>query len=611
MSREAVLLRRIAVALGGLACSLALILAVAAAFRHLPLAARPLAASLLQAGVPALPLAAILVALGPVLATQRVIRARQGRGAATPGEAARLPALRLVLPAGVAAAALGTWGIPAVAGSAPTPAAIAIATIIGAFPLLLCERVLAGVAPACLPEAADLRRIVLLAVLVTFATGIAGVSSAVGAPGTAIALHVLGILVTLAGLELGGRAVGRCFLPPGRAADARAVTGSLIARIMASTLRLETDPRSFATAVLRDQLGIDISRSWALAYLRAAALPLALVLAVATWSLSALAIVPFGARAVYLRLGAPVAVLHPGLHAILPWPFGAARRVEWGAVHEMALGGEIGPSGMAPARAEDAAPMEADRLWNQPHPGELSLLVASRAEAGTGPATQLFQSVSADLRVFYRVGLDDQAAIDWVVASVSPATLLRSDAARVVAGRFAGSTLAAVLGADRGQMAASLQDRLAAMLAGQHIGLEPVAVSVEAIHPPAGAAEAYHAVRAAQITADATIYAERGRALTVRAQTRQYAFAQTAAAAALAAETTGGAAATQIRFAADANIAAGPDGPAFLLERRFAALQQSLVRKPITVIDARLVGSAATYDLRPPGPATPTIGDGE
>ncbi len=606
MSREAVLLRRIAVALGGLTFSLALILAIAATLRH-----RPLAASLLQAGVPALPLAEILAALGPVLATQRVVRSREGRGAATPGEATRLSAWRLVLPTGLAAAALGTWGIPAVVGSAATPVVIAIVTIIGAFPLLLCERVLAGVAPAFLPEAAELRRIVLLAVLVTFATGIAGVSSAVGAPGTTLVLRALGIVVALTGLELACRAVGRCFLPPGRAADARAVTGSLLARIVASTLRLETDPRSFATAVLRDQLGIDISRSWALAYLRAAALPLALVLAVATWSLSTLVIVPFGARAVYLRLGAPVAVLHPGLHAILPWPFGAARRVEWGAVHEVALGGETTPPGIAPARAEDAAPMEADRLWNQPHPGELSLLVASRAEAGTGPSTQLFQSVSADLRVFYRVSLDDQAAIDWVTASVDPAMLLRSDAARVVAERFAGNTLAAVLGADRGQMAASLQGRLAAMLANQHVGLEPVAVSVEAIHPPAGAAEAYHAVRAAQITADATIYAERGRALTVRAQTRQYAFAQTAAAAALAAETTGGAAATQIRFAADADIAAGPDRPAFLLERRFAALQQSLVRKPITVMDARLAGGATTYDLRPPGSATPTIGDGE
>ena len=43
-------------------------------------------------------------------------------------------------------------------------------------------------------------------------------------------------------------------------------------------------------------------------------------------------------------------------------------------------------------------------------------------------------------------------------------------------------------------------------------GIEIVAMVVEAIHPPAGAAEAYHAVQAAEINANARVAAERGRA---------------------------------------------------------------------------------------------------
>jgi regulator of protease activity HflC (stomatin/prohibitin superfamily) len=37
--------------------------------------------------------------------------------------------------------------------------------------------------------------------------------------------------------------------------------------------------------------------------------------------------VPLDQRAVYERFGAPVRVLHPGLHLILPWPLGRLRPV--------------------------------------------------------------------------------------------------------------------------------------------------------------------------------------------------------------------------------------------------------------------------------------------
>ncbi len=607
----------------GAAC-LVLLLAAAALACLLP---NPLSAAVRQSGVLALPLAALLVAAGPLLASLLVARARPQAGLpprpVAAGTVARRSAVLAVPPLAAAGTALAVAAAclapdPALAGTLPVGVGVAAAVL--AFPLLVGERMLRAADPVPLPEAPALRRLALAAVLVTFAAGLAAIAGSLGAGAAAGAIRrALAVLVALLGAELVARCIARCFLPPGPAADARAVAESMVARLLAAVTRLEGAGGASAGAVLRDRLGIDVSRSWALRYLRRAALPLGLVLLLCVAGLGSLVVVPIDGRAVSLRFGAPVAVLRPGLHAILPWPLGATRALDGGVVHELALG-ETAPADPAMrSAAEDAAPTEADRLWDRPHPGELTLLVAGTAARGVEPAAasgsappprQLFQSVSADVRVLYRVGLDDRSAILAATAVLDPARLLRADADRVVASEFAGRTLAQVLGADRERMASVLRGRLQRLLDDQRIGLEAVALIIEAIHPPAGAAEAYHAVRAAEITADASIYAERGRAETVMAQTRQYAFAQEAAAAARAAETTGEARALLTRFSADAD-AHRRDGPSFLLERRLADLGAVLARTPMTVIDARLAGPDATLDLRPAAGGTLTTGDGE
>ena len=623
MSRVPPLLGWLCISALGIAALLAAVL-LACLLPWLSPTASGVANAVRQTGVAALPLATLLAAAGPLLASLLVARARAS-STEPAGEVARRTALLVVLPF----ALLGAVVALRVARSAPDPVVaaalpfgIGIAALVLAFPILVGERMLRAADPTLLPEAPLLRRLALAAVLTIFANGLVVIAGASGVALAPVARRALAILVLLIGAELALRALARCFLPPGPPAAARAVADSLAARLLAVLGRLETDEGGSPATLLRDQLGIDISRSWALGFLRAAALPLGLVLLLCAWGSSGLAVVPIDGRAVYLRFGAPVAVLRPGLHAILPWPLGVTRPLDWGVVHELALG-EIAPADQtrAPA-AEDASPTEADRLWDQPHPGELTLLVAStaargvdagaQAPAGTqaGPR-QLFQSVSADVRVLYRIGLDDRSAILATTGVLDPARLLRADADRVVGGVFAGRTLPQVLGADRERLGEDLRDRLQRLLDSQQVGLEAVALIIEAIHPPAGAAEAYHAVRAAEISADASIYAERGRAATVMAQTRQYAFAQKAAADARAAETTGEASSLLTRFSADAD-AHRRDGPSFLLERRLADLGAALARTPMTIIDARIdAPGATTLDLRPMPSATPTTGDGE
>ncbi len=617
--------------LADLALLLALGAGVAAASRH-----AALLGELRRSGLASLLGAALLLGVAGLGGALVVLRARrraelppaEGRagrlarwrgaaagGRAWAGRAARWPQVWAVGVPAFGAAALA-WGLRAqVAPAMVAPggaAALGAVALAAAFAMLVGERALAAVPRHALPEAAALRALALVAVLASFAAGLGEIASGLGVPAavTAAVDVVLAFVLSAIGVELAARALGRVFLPPPAPELARAAVESVLARLVCDGLRR----RGLAEPVRR-HLGLDFSRSWALGYVRAAALPMAAGLLLAAWGLSGVVVVPVDARAVYERFGAPRAVLHPGLHLILPWPLGAARGVEYGAIHEMPLGEGAGTA--EAVGAEAAAPTSADRLWEQPHPGELTLLVASGSAGG-----ESFQGVAADLRVLFRVGLDDASALRFAYAAPDPAGLVRVVSRAAAAGWFARRTLGEVLGTSRDAMAAGLrgevQDALdaaggsAAGSGGAGSGIEVVAVVVEAVHPPAGAADAYHAVRAAEISADAGISAERGRASTIRAQSAQFAAEQRAGAAAAAAETVARARSARIRFAADRDaFAAG--GRSFLLERYFAALAASLPRTPMTILDHRLSAPDTTVlDLRAlPGAAAAAASDGE
>jgi regulator of protease activity HflC (stomatin/prohibitin superfamily) len=214
--------------------------------------------------------------------------------------------------------------------------------------------------------------------------------------------------------------------------------------------------------------------------------------------------------------------------------------------------------------------------------------------------------MSLDLRVLWRVGMTDAQALRAAYSAADPAALTRAAAGRAVAAFFAGQTLAQVLGENRETMAEQLRGAIQARLDGFASGLEVVAVAIEAIHPPAGAADAYHAVQAAEIVANASVAAERGRAQGVAAAAAQTASETTNGARALAAEALGVARADLIRFTADRD-AAQAGGASFPLERYFAALSSALTRAPLTILDHRVAaGDAPVLDIRPPAAAQPT-----
>jgi regulator of protease activity HflC (stomatin/prohibitin superfamily) len=301
-------------------------------------------------------------------------------------------------------------------------------------------------------------------------------------------------------------------------------------------------------------------------------------------------------------------VIGPGLHFGLPLPFGIVRRTELGAIHQIAImlpgagtaermpadeveNGEASSS--AGAGAEGPAPYSADRLWDQSHPSEGTYLIARESDA-----RQNFEAVDIDVRLVYRIGLADEAAKAAVYNTVEPERLIRATAGRFLARYFATRTLLAVLGEDRQTFANLFRDAIQAELDGLSTGLEMVAVIVEAIHPPPGAATAYHYVQAAGINAQVAIAGERASAVQSLKLAALDATRQRNDAAARAIEATSKAGAESKLFEAD-RTSNSRNPSSFILERWFARLATSLDKKSLLLVDHRMLGrDVPTLDLR-------------
>ncbi len=405
---------------------------------------------------------------------------------------------------------------------------------------------------------------------------------------------VLICLPCLVALELAVRALARMFLPAPAAGSARAVTASIAATLITG------GPRA-PGGLLRTHLGLDFARSWALSFLSAALLPAILATALLCWGLSGLKLIDLGQRGVYERFGAPVGVLGPGLHVLLPWPLGRLRPVEYGTIHSVAIGVDQSPGAVEETiGAEALPPASLNRLWESAHPGQAEYLVASQSTGLQG-----FQTVSTEISVLYRVGLTDAQALQSVYTVAEPETLIKEAASRLVLRYFNSRTLEAVLGARRENIADSLRDALTDDLNSHRAGIDVVSVLIEEIHPPAGAAAAYHAVQAAEINARASISNEAGRAKRTAGIAQQEAHQLVTASAASAAETLDAANTEAYQFKADRRAYA-ESGRAFLLERTNRSIVGALAQRPLTIVDHRLNSSQAPImDLRSAGAGSP------
>jgi regulator of protease activity HflC (stomatin/prohibitin superfamily) len=409
------------------------------------------------------------------------------------------------------------------------------------------------------------------------------------------ALVWIGLLPTAVAVELLLRAVLSLFAPPSQQEP------ELLAESLLATLwRWPIKPFAHFQDELKQRFGIDLRQSWAFAYIRRALLPVVAVLLGVAWLLSGLFEIPIAERGIYERFGAPVAVWQPGIHWGLPWPLSHVQSMENGVVHE--LSAAAGDQDLRsdpipePTAAEGLPPASANRLWDASHVAEKSQIIASEVSTGAGNR-QSFHIVNMDVRFMYRIGLSDGAALKGCYTSADAPALIRSAANRILVRYFASRTLEGVLGETRTRMAADIGSQLQADLDTLNSGIEIMTTVLEAIHPPAAAANAYHAVQAAQINAQAIISRERGNsAQQVNLAQLRAGIARDQATAA-ARETLAVADVAKRRFIAERD-AYQQGGKAFLMEQYFAQLAQGLSNARVVLVDHRLPAASTTIDLR-------------
>lgn len=391
------------------------------------------------------------------------------------------------------------------------------------------------------------------------------------------------LLVLLVAMEYFLRVLMVMATPLPQDTDPHFLTRSLLAAQYRWPLR----PLAFVLDTLEQRFGIDLRQVQAFRLMGKTIVPVVCGLAVLGWLLSGLTQVPLHQRGIYERFGRPMAVLSPGLHAGLPWPFGRVRAVEFGAVHELRLSDEPEQKvrNNVPDSAEGPAPQNSWRLWDSSHLTDQSQVIASQAAD-----KQSFQIVNMDIRLIWRVGLRNEDALNSQYQAEDLPVLIRSIARQVLVAQFASKQLDELLNEQRASLATTLNQQIQQRLTALNTGVELLSTRIEAIHPPAGAADAYHGVQAAQIAASARVARERGYAATVTNGARQNAETRENDAQAFAAENLSRAQAAAAQFAADSQ-AWQQAGQAFILERRYHILSQTLAHTPLLILDSHLQGT--------------------
>ena len=493
------------------------------------------------------------------------------------------------------------WRLPLEASLTPMVAQLlAGGLVLCAFPLLVLERIYANIDPELLPEAPQINRLLRVPLTACVGFAIAMIMMSAGFTWAAQLVYAIAILIFLIALELIARSVVTLFVPFPPIEQAHSVADSSIAGFL---LRLSLPNVRAINITVRRQLGIDLSRSWALAFVQKAALPILVGIGIFAWCVTGVTALGVNQRGVYQRFGRPVAVFAPGIHVHLPWPLGVVRPVEIGVVHQLPIEFLL-PNGNGNAKAEaeppevrvgaEAPPPEsADRLWDDAHPFEGSYLIASEENG-----QQSFQLSDVDMAVIYQVGLSDEAATNAAYRITDTDELIQALSGQLLVRYLSRNTLLNLLGQSRETFSKDFQTALQKQLDDLSAGIEVLAISIEAIHPPPGAASAYHDVQAAEIRANAHISQSRGDAA------RSQKFAELEAnsdhnnAIAAASELVGEAQTASVLFGGDRQ-AYGRNANAFLLERWFDNLSKALAKSEFVVIDHRLNGQdVPTLDLR-------------
>nr|WP_314522778.1 SPFH domain-containing protein [uncultured Rahnella sp.] len=465
--------------------------------------------------------------------------------------------------------------------------------ILCAFAVLVLERHWTLKNPLEWPEAAKLVPMMRMMIGVFLLSALALMFAREASVWPAHLLMLTGLLPGMVALELFLRALMAMFSPPREDKEPEFIAGSLLAAQICWPPR----PLQFVQNELHQHFGIDLRQIWAFHFMRRALLPLAAILLLTGWLLTGISEVPLTQRGIYESFGKPVAVRQPGLHAGLPWPFGRTRMVDNGEVHELTTGSEE-PVTTTPVTvadtAEGPAPESANRLWDSGHSSDKSQIIASATRD-----RQSFQIMNMDVRFVYRIAMNDGAAMASLYHTDNMPVLIRSIANQVLVHDFSSRTLDSLLGSDQTRLAADIGRKVQSQLDHLNSGVELLATVIESIHPPAGAADAYHSVQAAQILAQSAIAGEKGQAAQQLNAAQQFARLAQDTASAQSHENLDQAQVMALRFNAE-NQAYQAGGQSFLTDRYFSQLILAMQQHPeVLIVDHRIGGGTSpVLDLR-------------
>jgi HflK protein len=332
----------------------------------------------------------------------------------------------------------------------------------------------------------------------------------------------------------------------------------LVSRVLGSSY----NPIQSVFTAVEETFGVDVRSSWALVFLRRAALPVVAGLALLAWVLSAVVVVDAPQQAVRERFGRVdrERVLGPGLHLGLPWPFDRVQRVDVLRVRQLPLGYTDAKAG-------------ADALWTQYHAAEeFNLLLGDGRDLVT---------VNAELQ--YRIG-DVHA---WLYSCQNPERSLETLSYKVLMDATVDKTLDEVLSLDIGGFSARIHQAIQDQVDRQELGIEVVSFELRGLHPPVAVANDYQAVVAAQI--DRTTFSMEAEAYRQGALPKAEAAAVRATRQAQAdqAQRLSKARGEAIAFhTVEAEYKANPD--LYRFRRRLETLEQVLKDNPHYIIDARI-----------------------
>jgi regulator of protease activity HflC (stomatin/prohibitin superfamily) len=312
--------------------------------------------------------------------------------------------------------------------------------------------------------------------------------------------------------------------------------------------------------------GIDLKGTWALRYVRRSLEPLAALMLLAGWASTAVLTVPAQDTAVVERFGAAHRELGPGLHLLAPWPVESARRVSTARVHTLRVGHDEEPESGQGYEPEDT-------LWARQHADtEYTLLL------GDGKDLLAFDGV-----LHYRV-TDARA---WLYAHGDPEAALTSLAYEAVTRRVVDQDLESVLSEDLAQAADEMRAEVEAQAIELGLGVQIVAFTLTAMHPPVAVAKDYQGVISARIDQRTRVLYSQTYTNEVLPDVRAEATRDLSRAEALALERLAEArGAAQAFTTLEASYEAAPD--LFRFRRGLETKESQLANTPLILLDHRI-----------------------